>query len=157
MFSWGELFSTFLVRKIMGMKGTCRSANGGGVPFYMLPFSISKHPFCPPSFHSLRHQFSTKETQKWQKLYFIWCGLVFSREFGRQETAKFKIYLIFEGCRASVVALSLGRWWCPLVAGGRGTLAILLTLAKMDKIPSFRPFAALLLVHCLQIWLYFAF
>ena len=26
---------------------------------------------------------------------------------------------------------------CPLGAGGRGTLAILLTLAKMDKIPSF--------------------
>ena len=28
---------------------------------------------------------------------------------------------------------------CPLVAGGQGTLAILLTSAKMDKIPAFRP------------------
>ena len=27
----------------------------------------------------------------------------------------------------------------PLGAGGQGTLAILLTLAKMDKIPAFRP------------------
>ena len=46
----------------------------------------------------------------------IWCGLVFSRENRRPKTAKFKIYLIFEGCRASVVALSLWRWWCPLGA-----------------------------------------
>ena len=30
-------------------------------------------------------------------------------------------------------------------AGGRGTLAILLTLAKMDKIPSFRPLTCLAL------------
>ena len=34
---------------------------------------------------------------------------------------------------------------CPLVAGGRGTLAILLTLAKMDKIPSFRPLSRFVL------------
>ena len=33
------------------------------------------------------------------------------------------------------MALSLGRWWCPLGA----TLAILLMLAKMNKIPSFCP------------------
>ena len=32
-----------------------------------------------------------------------------------------------------------GSLACPLVAGGRGTLAILLTLAKMDKLPAFRP------------------
>ena len=37
------------------------------------------------------------------------------------------------------MALSLGRWWCPLGAGGAGFCAILLTLAKMDKIPAFRP------------------
>lgn len=33
----GELFSVFLVRKIMRVKGSCRSANGGGgVPFCLL-------------------------------------------------------------------------------------------------------------------------
>lgn len=32
----GELFSVFSVRKIMGVKGTCRSANRGGGSFYML-------------------------------------------------------------------------------------------------------------------------
>ena len=30
-----ELFSIFSVRKIMGVEGACRSANGGGVPFCM--------------------------------------------------------------------------------------------------------------------------
>ena len=42
---------------------------------------------------------------------------MFSRDFRRQQRAKFKIYLSFEGARASVVALSLGRWSCPLGAG----------------------------------------
>ena len=32
----GELFSVFSVRKIMRVRGTCRSANGGGVPFCLL-------------------------------------------------------------------------------------------------------------------------
>ena len=60
---------------------------------------------------------------------------MFSREFGRPKTAKFKIYLSFEGAGASVVALSFGRWWCPLVqvvqgAGASGVLRCV-----------FRPFA----------------
>ena len=50
----------------------------------------------------------------------FWGCLVFSRDFGRPKRAKFKIYLIFEDCRASVVALSLGRWWCPLVQAVQG-------------------------------------
>ena len=45
---------------------------------------------------------------------------MFSRDFGRPKGAKFNIYLGFEDCGASVVALSLGRWWCPLGAGGAG-------------------------------------
>ena len=45
---------------------------------------------------------------------------MFSRDFRRQKRAKVKIYLIFEGCRASVGALTLGWWWCPLGAGGAG-------------------------------------
>ena len=46
-------------------------------------------------------------------------------------------------------------------AGGRGTLAILLTLARLDNTSldalPFARFIALSLVRCLQIWLYFAF
>ena len=40
---------------------------------------------------------------------------MFSREFWRPKGAKSKIYLSFEVAGASVVALSLGRWWWPLV------------------------------------------
>ena len=35
--------------------------------------------------------------------------------FWRPKTAKSKIYLDFEVAGASVVALSLGRWWWPLM------------------------------------------
>ena len=55
----------------------------------------------------------------------FWCALVFSRDFRRPKTAKFKIYLSFEACRASVVALSLGRWSCPLVSCGRVSVVVL--------------------------------
>ena len=58
---------------------------------------------------------------------------MFSRDFGRPKTAKFKIYLSFEGAGASVVALSFGRWWCPLGAGG----ALLLPL--FGCVPSISP------------------
>ena len=59
---------------------------------------------------------------------------MFSRENRRPKRAKFKIYLDFEDCRASVVALSLGRWWCPLGAGG----ALLLPL--FGCVPSLSPY-----------------
>lgn len=53
----------------------------------------------------------------------FWGRLVFSRENRRPKRAKTKIYFTFVGCRAYVVALHLGRWWCPLIqrwAGLRG-------------------------------------
>lgn len=57
-FSWGELFSTFMARKIMGMKGTCRSANrGGGVPSFM-PFLHMAGASVPPAFILSSRQFS---------------------------------------------------------------------------------------------------
>ena len=59
---------------------------------------------------------------------------MFSREDRRPKTAKFKIYLSFEGAGVSVVALSLGRWWCPLGAGG----ALLLPL--FGCVPSLSPY-----------------
>ena len=74
-------------------------------------------------------------------------GFVSPREFWRQQTAKFKIYLNFEVAGASVVALSLGRWWCPLVAGG----ALLLPLfgCVPSLCPSFIPF--LLCLWCIAL------
>ena len=64
---------------------------------------------------------------------------MFSREFRRPKRAKLKIYLIFEDCRGFRCGSLFGVVVVSTWAGGRGTLAILLTLAKMDKIPAFRP------------------
>ena len=64
---------------------------------------------------------------------------MFSREFGRQKTAKTKIYFTL---RVAGLPVWLSIWggcgvhWVQVVGA---TLAILLVLAKMDKIPSFCP------------------
>lgn len=47
----GELFSIFLVRKIMRVKGTCRSANRGGVALFAYSLYI-KPAFIRPCFRS---------------------------------------------------------------------------------------------------------
>ena len=92
MFSWGELFSTFMARKIMGIKGTCRPGNRGGCPLSYAHY-IAGIPFCPlvfpfPAYHQgKKHQ---KQGKTGQKLEFIWCALVFSREFAIPEVAKSK-------------------------------------------------------------------
>ena len=77
---------------------------------------------------------------------FFLLAFVFSRENRRPKTAKFKIYLSFEDCRASGVALSLGLWWCPLVqafeaSGPAGTLALVL----WSGVPSFCPLSRFVL------------
>ena len=75
-------------------------------------------PLHPPAYHQgKKHQ---KQGKTGQKLDFIWCGLVFSREFGRPKRAKVNIYLGFVAFGASVVALLLGRWSRPPGAGGAG-------------------------------------
>ena len=48
------LFSVFLVRKIMGVDGPCRSPNGGGVPLCMLSIYQTGMPFCPLGFMTCR-------------------------------------------------------------------------------------------------------
>ena len=64
---------------------------------------------------------------------------MFSRENRRQQGAKSKhIFEIKEG-RRGVEVVGYLPFGVPTGAGDRGTLAILLTLAKMDKIPAFRP------------------
>ena len=96
MFSWGELFSTFLVRKIMGVEGTCRSANRGGVPSFMPFLHIAKGlPSCLPSsspvvnFQSIGANFQ----QKGAKVNFsLVCFGVFS---GKSETKNGKSKYIF--------------------------------------------------------------
>ena len=87
-----------------------------------------------------------KASETGQKLDFLWCALVFSRDFRRPNRAKIKIYLIFEGCRASGAALSLGRWWCPLVAGGRGCSCYFANISKIGQNP------LLLVAFLLCVW-----
>ena len=77
--------------------------------------SLSWRVLCLQSWHIFKQSW-----QKVAKMNFYLARLVFSRENRIPKRAKFKIYLSFEGCRASVVALSLGRWSCPLGANMQG-------------------------------------
>ena len=89
MFSWGELFSTFLARKIMGVEGSCRSPNGGGVPLVVCsPYSRAL-PLLPAFPALVVSNFQTIGQNR-AKVRFYLLGLVFSRDFGRQERAKIK-------------------------------------------------------------------
>ena len=78
-------------------------------------------PFRLPESGCHHGKFSANQGKTGQKLQFIWCALVFSREFGRPKGAKFKIYLSFEDCRGfrcgslfGAVVVSTGCRWCKL-------------------------------------------
>ena len=153
----GELFSIFMVRKIMGVKGTCRSANRGGCPFLYALYIANRLSFASVS-RVLRHSQGQKcieSGQKGSKVNIYLLAFVFSRDFRRPKRAKFKIYLDFEVAGASVVALSLGRWWCPLGAGG----ALLLPLfGRVPSLfPAFCPLSCFPLLLCLSNMPYSAF
>ena len=146
----------------MGVEGTCRSSNRGGALVLCSLYSL--HPLSS-SVLSLSCQSSGQKASErgetGQKLEFIWCALVFSREFGIPKRAKCKYILNFEGCRASVVALSLGRWRAHWSRGWQGFGASgpagCWLCSSGGVFPAFVRFAALHPVRCLQIWLYFAF
>ena len=104
MFSWGELFSTFMVRKIMGMKSFCRSANRGGPSF--IPA------LCPLSLLPLY----LSSIQKATNLNIFWYGLVFCRDIWRLRREKTKQIFSFGVVLCSVSAffvllLALLSYW----------------------------------------------
>ena len=153
----------------MGVKGTCRSPNGGGCPFLYALYMAKVAPFHPaaPSpfpalidanFQSIGANFQ----QKGAKMKFYLLGLVFSRDFRRQQRAKFKIYFNFG---AFVVLLSSSFVVAVVVSTGAGVqdLSRLRDLPEVGSGPlvvcsvPFARFTALYLSCCLQIWLYFAF
>ena len=106
----------------MGAKHSFRSPGGGGYPFLYAPRLL---PGCSPAAPRLLLSSSIDANfqaigQNRAKVRFYLLALVFSRDFRRPKTAKVNIYFSFVGCRASVVALHLGRRWCPLGAGGAG-------------------------------------
>ena len=165
MFSWGELFSTFMARKIMGIKGTCRSANRGGVPFCLLPY-IAGLPFHPafilpasllPSWQNFRQ--SGQKRAKVNK--FLGVLGVFS---GKSETKTAKSKHIFgKGLQDMVAgsrilyALRCAHLW--QLVGSCGRLWALLACPLLwSCVPClFRGFLALLVWDCLKICPYFAF
>ena len=71
---------------------------------------------------------------------------MFSRDFGRPKRAKVNIYLGFVAFGASVVALLLWRWWCPLGAGGQGFEGLRLSPGVFRAfLPAFCPLCRLCL------------
>ena len=128
----GELFSIFMVRKIMRVKGTCRSANRGG-SFCLL--SIYQAGFQSPLLpESPALQKGIESGQKGAKVNIYLLDFVSPRDFRRQEGAKSKhifgkwcwcvvscaplvvvstsgICAGFRTCR-TCHRLALVLWWC---------------------------------------------
>ena len=87
-----RLFSGFLVRKIMGAKGSCRSRNGGGCPFSyapgcsrMLPSPAAFLPFIVADLQTIR-------AKRGKIKYFFACFCLTS---GKLETTKGKNLIYF--------------------------------------------------------------
>ena len=115
--------------------------NRGGCPFLYALYIANRLSFASAS-RVLRHSQGQKcieSGQKGSKVNIYLLAFVFSRDFRRPKRAKFKIYLDFEVAGASVVALSLGRWWCPL--GGRWSALV----ARPAFVPCSMPFVPFLL------------
>lgn len=154
MFSWGELFSTFLARKIMGVEGSCRAPNGGGCPFCMLPGC----PGCPgcsllPSWQIFR-QSGQIFGKKWQKLTFICLAWCFLGKIGDNKGQKSNIFWKVDTMRVLGGALLVCLLACPLVAGGRLSGVVLCFRAVF---PPFCPLCCFALVVLLANMPLFAF
>ena len=93
-----RLFSVFLVRKIMGAEGTCRSPNGGGVPFlYALQiihrlYITNQHSLTPASQGVLNHtigaDFQPESGKNRSKVNIYLIDFVSPREDRRPKRAK---------------------------------------------------------------------
>ena len=121
MFSWGELFSTFLARKIMGIEYTCRPANRGGVSLPLCPFHHSEGASVLPAFILSGRQFSFNRGKFSAKVnkFLGWFG-VFSG-FWEIKKGKNLRYILLSGLSwCCFHPLLWRRWWCPLGAGDAG-------------------------------------
>ena len=89
-----RLFSVFLVRKIMGVEGTCRSGNRGGVLVLCSPYSMHP-PFVPWSFPflpTIRAKSIRNGANRVKVIFYLVCFGVFS---GIWETERGKILIYF--------------------------------------------------------------
>ena len=138
----GRTFFYFYGAKNYGGKGHLSLRNRGGVSLFYALSAYSKGDSVLPALSSLVVNFQSigaNFRQKGSKVNIYLLAFVFSRDFRRPKRAKFKIYLDFEVAGASVVALSLGRWWCPL--GGRWSALV----ARPAFVPCSMPFVPFLL------------
>ena len=127
-----RLFSVFLVRKIMRMKGTCRFPNRGGVPCCLLPYIaglLPCIPFCPLCFPFASSclssgQKASETGQNGAKVKLYLPAFVFSREFERPKEVKCKD--IFEKVVQDVwqVVCCLPAFFVSIGAGGAGLLLL---------------------------------
>ena len=111
------LFSTFLVRKIMRVEGTCRSANRGGVPFCRLSPYSNRHtltPGTPASSGTHNVKSASKQGETGQKLIFICSVLSRPRNLGDNKGQKPNIFL---KCGCKVVGVRVCLLACLLVEG----------------------------------------
>ena len=112
-----RLFSTFLVRKIMGAKGSCRSLNGGGHPF-LYALHISNRLLLSSLFPALIvSNVQTNRAKRGKNEFFfgvLWCFLGI---FGDKEGQKPNIFLkVREGERLEIWSLACFHrvHWCRL-------------------------------------------
>ena len=133
----------------MRVKGTCRSANGGGCPFLYARYISNRHSFASASgllHHSTRSKGHRIRAKRVKMNNFLVCFGVFS---GFSETKKGKSEIYF-GFGAFVVCFIVSTWcrWCA-PAPSLWVCSVPFSL----PLPSF-----LLCLPCrLRIWLYFAF
>lgn len=134
MFSWGELFSTFLVRKIMGVEGTCRSANGGGCPFLQALYISNRHLFTPSTPRVLHHSTISKRYRNRSKVNIYLLDFVSPPRIWRQRKAKSKHLFekwVQSGCRFGAGGLPFGvsaGCRCQALRGFRTCLRLALVL-----------------------------
>lgn len=116
----------------MGMKCTCRSVNGGGVPSFMLLLHIAGHPLSASTFILSCRQFSAyrgKFSAKRGKIKYLFA--CFCLTLGKSETknGKNKDIFYFRGLQGLPLWLSIwgggGVHWAKVVqgAGASGVLS----------------------------------
>ena len=107
----------------MGVKGSCRSPNGGGWVSFVAYSLYTNRPILTPgtpaSSGTLKGQKGIESGQKGAKVNFYLFGFVLPRDFRRQESAKCKDIFEIAGRRAGVEVVGCLPSSCPLGAGVR--------------------------------------
>lgn len=148
MFSWGELFSTFMARKIMRAKHSFRTPNRGGGCLFLYALYIASgalfHPASRVPFPLSSWQIFRQSGQKLDFICSLWCFLGILGDRKRQNLR----YILISGLSwCCFHPLLWWRWSCPLGAGGAGCRGF---LCPAVCVPSLSP--CLLSAFLLCLW-----